>query len=82
MANKTLTMRLLVEGEEKQRLEANLSVMSGIFNAEITGLPKISGENHINPQAIFNVETAYRTFESIRYTEYNDKEVRIELTYN
>lgn len=83
MKNK-LVMTLSVEGIEKQRLEAELSQsldIINIINRKIIGLPKISGENHINPGAVKDVETAYKVFESIHHTEYSNKQVNIGLNY-
>lgn len=79
-----LIMRLLVEGEEKQKLEADLDNRNEnfhlIINREIVGFPKIEGKHHINPEGIKNVETAYKIFESIR-REYQNEEVTIEINY-
>ncbi|MEK6833497.1 MAG: hypothetical protein AABY32_05610 [Nanoarchaeota archaeon] len=80
MKNK-LVMKLLVDGVEKQRLEATLLPPGNIINRKMVGLPKIYGNHHVNPEAINNVETAYKTFESIHNSEYPNKKVTIELTY-
>jgi len=86
MAEKIL-IRLIVNEQEKQKLEARLdlkdSTIGNITHTNISGVPIISGENHINPQAIKDVETAYRTFEAIRKDEYDKKgqKATIELTY-
>jgi hypothetical protein len=81
MNEKKLVMKLSVEGVEKQRLEAISSSVPHQIKRVIVGLPFIEGKNHINPEAIRDVETAYKTFESIHNTEYPDKQVTIELTY-
>ena len=84
MRNK-LVMKLVVEGLVKQTLEADLSQSvdsdNSPINRQIIGLPKISGDNHINPEGIKDVETAYKTFESIRSTEYPNEDVTIKLNY-
>ena len=85
MAEKIL-IRLIVNGEEKQKLEARLDLKSPAnsnINTSILRVPIISGENHINPESIRDVETAYRTFEAIRKDEYNKRgqKTTIELTY-
>lgn len=83
MKNK-LVMKLLVEGKELQMIEANLLPSSNdSINRKIIGLPKIEGrgKNHINPEAIKDVATGYRAFESIRTIAYPNEQVTIEINY-
>lgn len=77
------TMRLSVDGIEKQSLVAILKSEPRHLMMDIEGLPEVSGENHVNPQAITNMIMAYKTFESIRrdYQSRGAKQVKIEVTY-
>jgi len=79
---KTLTMRLLVDGIEKQRIEAVTEKSGFLTMREIFGEVEVTGEHHINPEAIKDTITAYKALESIHNTEYLYKKVKIEVEYH
>jgi len=74
-------MRLVIDGEEKQKIEAVLGPpVRKLF--PIKGTPTISGENHINPQAIKTFEDAHLVLKNIIDSTYEEsKQATIEITY-
>ena len=81
MAEK-LIMRLIVDEQERQRLEANLHPKSPTNITRTIEVTTIRGE-YLSPESISDVESAYRTFEFIREHEYNNngQKTTIEITY-
>ena len=75
-------MKLLVEGEEKVRIEAVVEKSKVSFMNEIFGPVTITGEHFINnPKSIEDTEMAYHILENIHNTEYPYNKVKIEIEY-
>lgn len=75
-----LIMRLVGDNREIQRIEALLDNQNGL-SRRIVQIKMIDGVHHINPEAMKDVQTAYKTLESIRETEYPNQSVTIDVNY-
>ena len=81
---KKLTMRLLVDGIEKEKIEAYTEISDVSFMRDIFGDVEITGEDSIKhfSKEITDTEGAYHFLEKIHNTKYPYKKVKIEMEYN
>ncbi|VVB82713.1 Uncharacterised protein [uncultured archaeon] len=80
---KGLIMRLLVEGEEKVRIDAVTEITNAPVDIkrDIFGEVSVIGKHPIDPESIKDTEIAYHVLENIHNTEYRYNKVKIEMEY-